>query len=51
MGKLGNSLGTTVGHFNNAYKEYAKVDKDVVKIAGSEKTVEPLQIERPRTDE
>jgi DNA recombination protein RmuC len=51
MGKLGNSLGTTVGHFNNAYKEYAKVDKDVVKIAGGEKTVEPLQIERPRTDE
>ena len=49
MGKLGNSLGTTVGHFNNAYREFAKVDKDVVKIAsdGSTPTIEPAAIDKP----
>jgi len=48
--KLGNSLGTTVNHYNAAHKEFAKVDKDVVKIAGGETTVEALQIDKPRND-
>lgn len=47
MQKLGNSLGTTVGHFNNAHKELGKVDKDIVKIADSDPSVEPLLLERP----
>lgn len=51
MQKLGNSLGTTVGHFNNAHKELVKVDKDVVKIAGGNKEIEPLLIDKPRNDE
>lgn len=51
MGKLGKSLGQTVGHFNNAHKELAKVDKDVVKIAGSDSNVDTLEIDRPRLDE
>lgn len=51
MNKLGNSLGTTVGHYNNAHKEFAKVDKDVVKIAGGETSVEPLALDKPRADE
>lgn len=51
MNKLGNSLGTTVGHYNNAHKEFAKVDKDVVKIAGGATSVEPLSIDKPRADE
>ncbi len=50
MNKLGNSLGTTVNHFNNAHKEFAKVDKDVVKIAGGETSVEPLQIDKPTAE-
>ena len=50
MGKLGNSLGTTVGHFNNAHKELKKVDHDVVKIAGGDETIEPLLIEKPSED-
>ena len=48
--KLGNSLGTTVNHYNAAHKEFAKVDKDVVKIAGGETSVDPLAIDRPRND-
>lgn len=51
MHKLGNSLGTTVNHYNNAHKELAKVDKDIVKIAGSNSAVEPLLIDKPRNDE
>ena len=51
MAKLGASLGTTVGHFNNAHKEFAKVDKDVVKIAGGDASVEPLAIDKPSTEQ
>lgn len=47
MQKLGTSLGTTVNHFNSAHKELAKVDKDVVKIAGNESGIEPLLIDKP----
>ncbi len=48
MRKMGQALGTTVNHYNNAYKEFRKIDKDVVKIAGGEKSVEPLEIDKPR---
>lgn len=51
MTKLGNSLGTTVGHYNNAHKELGKVDKDIVKIADADPSVEPLLIDRPQRDE
>ena len=47
MNKLGNSLGTTVGHFNVTYKELGKIDRDIVKIADTEPSVEPLMIDRP----
>ena len=49
--KLGSSLGTTVNHYNNAYKEFGKVDKDVVKIAQTDASVEPLLIDRPTSRE
>ncbi len=45
--KLGNSLGTTVNHFNTAYKELGKIDKDVAKITDKEKAIEVLVIEKP----
>jgi DNA recombination protein RmuC len=51
MGKLGNSLGTTVGHFNTTYKELGKIDRDIVKIADTEPTVEPVLIDRPSLDD
>lgn len=49
MQKLGNSLGTTVGHFNTTYKELGKVDRDIVKISGTESSVEPMSLDRPNT--
>jgi DNA recombination protein RmuC len=51
MVKIGNSLGTTVSHFNTAHKELKKVDHDVVKIAGGDESVEPLLIDKPTLDE
>jgi DNA recombination protein RmuC len=47
MKKLGNALGVSVGHYNTAHRELKKVDKDVVKIAGTTPAVEPLLIEKP----
>ena len=51
MGKLGSSLGTTVGHFNTTYKELGKIDRDVVKITEAEPSVEPQLLERPQLDD
>ena len=51
MHKLGNSLGTTVNHYNTAHKELKKIDKDVVKIASTEPSVEPLVIKKPHLDD
>ena len=50
MQKLGNSLGTTVGHFNTTYKELGKVDRDIVKIAQTDSAVDPMLLDRPTTD-
>ncbi|MDD4902419.1 MAG: DNA recombination protein RmuC [Patescibacteria group bacterium] len=49
--KLGNSLSTTVNHYNSAYKEFKKVDKDVIRITGGESDIEPLELERPKINE
>ena len=51
MQKLGNALGTTVNHYNAAHKELAKVDKDIVKIAASESTVDPLLLDKPSRED
>lgn len=50
MQKLGASMGTTVNQYNLAYKEFKKIDKDVVKIADVESSVEPLQLEKPNAE-
>jgi len=49
--KMGNSLSVTVSHYNNAYKEFKKVDKDVVKITEGEARVEPVVLDRPKVEE
>lgn len=47
MQKLGNSLSTTVNAYNSSYKEFKKMDKDIVKIADSESKIETLEIDKP----
>ena len=49
--KLGGHLTTTVNTYNTAYKELNKIDKDVVKIAEVEKSVEPTLLEQPKMEE
>lgn len=52
MKKLGNSLGTSINHYNTAYKELKKVDKDIVRITdGDSAGIEPLSLEKPNQDE
>ncbi len=51
MKRLGKSLAQTVGHYNGAYKELGKVDKDVVKVAGGEASIDPLLLDKPSEDE
>jgi DNA recombination protein RmuC len=50
MKKVGGSLGTTVGHYNSAYKELGKIDKDVVKITEGEKAIEPVLLDKPNAE-
>ena len=49
--KVGNSLGATVGHYNNASKELGKIDKDIVKIGGGDTVLEVDSVERPKAEE
>ncbi len=49
--KVGNSLGATVSHYNNASKELARIDKDIVKIAATEASIEPLMLDKPLADD
>ncbi|MBI2632997.1 MAG: DNA recombination protein RmuC [Parcubacteria group bacterium] len=50
MKKLGSHLGTAVNAYNNAYGEFGKIDKDVVRITGKESEIETAKIEGPRNE-
>ena len=47
MKKLGTHLGTSVNMYNSAYKEFGKIDKDVLHITGEKAGVEPLVLQAP----
>ncbi|QQG45329.1 MAG: DNA recombination protein RmuC [Candidatus Sungiibacteriota bacterium] len=49
--KLGRNLGTTVNMYNSAYKEFGKIDKDVLKITGKGTGVEVVTLEAPTTED
>jgi DNA recombination protein RmuC len=53
MQKLGNSLGTTVNHYNTAHKELKKIDKDVMRITDAKDSIgiEPVVLEKPLIEE
>jgi DNA recombination protein RmuC len=46
--KLGNTLSTTVNHYNAGYKELNKIDKDVTRITGGAVGVDVLEIDKPQ---
>jgi DNA recombination protein RmuC len=51
--KIGNSLGTTVNHYNSAQKELKKIDKDVSKITEGDVRIEmdSFVLEQPQKEE
>jgi DNA recombination protein RmuC len=51
MQRLGDHLCDTVGSYNKAGKELAKIDKDVVKITGREPKIEMEEVEKPLLEE
>ena len=54
MTKLGNALGTTVNHYNTAYKKLAQIDKDVVKITTGKNenlNIDAKTLEKPQLGE
>lgn len=49
--RLGNSLNTVVNHYNASNKELKKIDKDVLKIAGSSPELALLEVDKPKVEE
>jgi len=49
--KLGNALGTVVNHYNASNKELKKIDKDVLRIAGTSPKLSTLSLEKPRPND
>lgn len=49
--KLGNSLSTVVNHYNSSNKELKKIDKDVLRIAGTSPELSSLSLEKPNLEE
>lgn len=47
---MGNALETVVRQYNLGYKEFQKIDKDVLKIAGASNSIEPLLISKPERE-
>ena len=48
--KMGNSLGTTVNHYNKAANELKKVDKDITRIAGESPELENELLDKPHKE-
>lgn len=44
MKRLGISMNGAINHYNYAYKEFAKIDKDIVKITEGEQTIKAEEI-------
>jgi DNA recombination protein RmuC len=49
--KLGNALGTVVNHYNTSNKELKKIDKDILRIAGSSPELSALEIDKPKIED
>ena len=48
MLKVGKNLSQTVSSYDTAYKEFSKIDRDILKITGESMEVEPLVLKRPQ---
>jgi DNA recombination protein RmuC len=48
--RVGKHLSTTVSMYNQSSKEFKKIDKDVVRIAGGKSELLPLEIDKPQSE-
>lgn len=48
--RLGLTMGTAVNQYNQAYKEFQKMDKDVVRITDVDSEIEPMMLEKPNVE-
>lgn len=48
---LGKNLSTAVNQYNLSYKEFAKIDKDVLRITGTSNSIDPQLVENPRLNQ
>ena len=48
--KLGSAIGTAVNQYNLSGKEFKKLDKDVVRIAGQSPTLDALALDKPEEE-
>jgi len=51
LGKLGTHLSTTVTTYNKAYKEFAKIEKDTIKLTSGKRKIQPKALEKPENKE
>ena len=49
--KMGNTLGTVVGHYNEAEKQYGMIDKDILKITGEGGEHQRELLDKPHSTE
>lgn len=48
--KIGNTLGTTVNHYNKASSELKKIDKDITKITGDSPELQTNLLDKPNKE-
>jgi len=46
--KIQRHIGKTVGSYNSSYKEFKKIDKDIVRVSGGKSSIDPMLIDRPQ---
>ena len=49
--KMGSQLGTVINTYNQGYREFRKIDKDLYKITGESMEIEPTLIAKPENGE
>ncbi len=48
--KMGSQISTVVNTYNSGYKEFKKIDKDVMKITEGESKIDALELDKPKQD-
>jgi len=50
MQGMGKNLQATVNKYNEGYKEFKKIDKDIARLTDKDNSIEPLLVDKPQID-